>query len=68
MIAYRAAAREATASRKSPGTPKIVFGFYNALVLSTLQRGKELQLWDSNVHRITTQGYKLLRVPADYHN
>jgi hypothetical protein len=54
-------------SRKSARAAVVVVGFYNALVLSTLRQGKQLQLWDSNVHRITTHGYEHLRVPADYH-
>ena len=54
-------------SRKLAKAAEVVVGFYNALVLSILQQGKQLQLWDSNVHRITTQGSRFLQVPADYH-
>lgn len=49
-------------------TVKIVDGFYNALIFRTLRRGKQLQLWDSNVHKITTWSSQPAQVPAEYHN
>jgi len=55
-------------SRKLEEADQVATRFYNALVLSILGQGKQLQLWDSNVHRITTWDYELLQVPADYHN
>jgi hypothetical protein len=53
---------------KIAGKSEVAIRFYNALVLSTLRQGKQLQLWDSNVHRITIQGSRHLHVPTDYHN
>jgi hypothetical protein len=68
VIARRAATHRATESRKLPGTYKIAIGIDNALILSILRRGKQLQLWDSNVHRFATQGYQQLQVPVEYGN
>ena len=59
---------QARMNRKLAKAAEVVVGFYNALVLSTLRQGKQLQLWDSNVHRFATQGYRYLRVLAEYHN
>jgi hypothetical protein len=47
--------KQARISRKLAKADEVAFGFYNAPVLSILRQGKQLQLWDSNVHRITTQ-------------
>jgi hypothetical protein len=59
---------QARMSRKLAKATEAAVGFYNALVLSMLRQGKQLQLWDSNVHRITIQGSRHLHVPTDYHN
>lgn len=42
--------------------------FLNALILSGLSRGKELQLWDSNVHCKEAQYGAVLQVPGKRHN
>ena len=62
------ATNQATGIQKMRGADRIVNGIYNALILSILRRGKQLQLWDSNVHRFTTQGYQRLQVLVEYHN
>jgi hypothetical protein len=59
--------KQARMSRKLTEADKVAVVFFNAIVLSTLRQGKQLQLWDSNVHRITTQGSRYLQIPADYH-
>ena len=59
---------QARMSRKLAKATEAAVGFYNALVLSMLRQGKQLQLWDSNVHRIATEGYQRLQVPVECHN
>ena len=59
--------KQARMNRKLAKAAEVVVGFYNALVLSILRQGKQLQLWDSNVHKFTTQASRYLQIPADYH-
>lgn len=42
-------------------------GNFIAFSLSNLRRGKQLQLWDSNVHNNTTQQSRLLQVLTNCH-
>src|SRR5271156_3648882 len=52
---------------KQTGAKGITSYLCNALILSALLRGKQLQLWDSNVHNKETRNVRFLQVPRKYH-
>jgi hypothetical protein len=52
---------------KQAGAKGITNYLHNALILSALRRGKQLQLWDSNVHNKETRNVRFLQVPRKCH-